>query len=67
LEEEISQTELQLAEIRRRLLDPASFLDPVAGAELGRYHDSLEGALADLYERWAGTTSPAATQAHDNR
>jgi hypothetical protein len=45
--------EAELAETRQRLLDPASFADPAAGAELGRQHDRLEGALAELYDRWA--------------
>ena len=53
LEQEIAQVEAQLAETRQRLRDPASFADPAAGAELGREHDRLEGALAELYDRWA--------------
>jgi len=53
LEQEIARVEAELSETRQRLLDPASFADPAAGAELGRQHDRLEGALADLYERWA--------------
>lgn len=53
LEQEIATVEAELAATRGRLLDPASFSDPVAGAELGREHDRLEGALAELYERWA--------------
>ena len=55
LEQEIARVEAELAETRQRLLDPASFADPVAGAELGRQHDRLEGALAELYDRWADT------------
>jgi ATP-binding cassette, subfamily F, member 3 len=55
LEQEIARVEAELAEARQRLLDPASFADPAAGAELGRQHDRLEGALAELYERWAGS------------
>jgi len=53
LEQEIASVEAELAAVRQRLLDPASFADPQAGAELGRQHDRLEGALADLIERWA--------------
>ncbi|MBV8529582.1 MAG: ABC-F family ATP-binding cassette domain-containing protein, partial [Candidatus Dormibacteraeota bacterium] len=53
LEEEIARVEAELAATRQRLLDPASFTDPAAGAELGREHDRLEGALAELYDRWA--------------
>jgi ATP-binding cassette subfamily F protein 3 len=53
LEQEIAQAEAELAATRQRLLDPSSFADPAAGAELGRQHDRLEGALAELYERWA--------------
>jgi hypothetical protein len=39
--------------VRRRLTDPATFADPLTGAETGREHDRLVGALADLYERWS--------------
>ena len=53
LESEIAETEAALAETRRRLLDPATFSDPAVGAEVGREHDRLTGALAELYERWA--------------
>ena len=52
LEAEIAQTEAALSEARQRLLDPETFRDPAIGAELGREHDRLEGALAELYERW---------------
>jgi hypothetical protein len=52
LESEIADTEAALAETRRRLLDPATFSDPAVGAEVGREHDRLTGALAELYERW---------------
>jgi ATP-binding cassette, subfamily F, member 3 len=55
LEQEIARVESELADTRQRLLDPSSFVDPAAGAELGRQHDRLEGALAELYERWAAT------------
>jgi ATP-binding cassette, subfamily F, member 3 len=55
LEQEIARVEAELAETRQRLLDPASFATPAAGAELGRQHDRLEGALAELYERWSET------------
>jgi ATP-binding cassette, subfamily F, member 3 len=55
LEEEIARVEAELAETRQLLLDPASFADPAAGAELGRQHDRLEGALAELYDRWSET------------
>jgi ATP-binding cassette subfamily F protein 3 len=53
LEAEITQIETALAETRLRLLDPATFRDPGVGAEVGREHDRLTGALAELYERWA--------------
>ncbi len=53
LETEIAEVEAALAETRRRLLDPATFSDPAVGAEVGREHDRLTGALADLYDRWA--------------
>ena len=54
LEQEIARVEAELRETRQRLLDPANFANPAEGAELGRQHDRLEGALAELYERWAG-------------
>jgi ATP-binding cassette subfamily F protein 3 len=58
LEEEIAATEAQLKLARNRLLDPETFADVEGGAEAGREHDRLTGALAELYERWealAGT------------
>jgi ATP-binding cassette subfamily F protein 3 len=58
LEEEIAATEAQLKVARNRLLDPETFADVEGGAEAGREHDRLTGALAELYERWealAGT------------
>jgi len=54
LEAEIAEIETALAQTRQLLLDPATFADPVVGAEVGREHDRLTGALAELYERWAG-------------
>jgi ATP-binding cassette subfamily F protein 3 len=59
LEEEIAATEAQLRVARNRLLDPETFADVESGAEAGREHDRLTGALAELYERWealAGTS-----------
>jgi len=53
LEAEITQVETALAETRMRLLDPATFRAPGVGAEVGREHDRLTGALAELYDRWA--------------
>jgi len=53
LEAEIAEVEAALAEARRRLLDPETFRDPQVGAEAGREHDRLTGALAELYDRWA--------------
>jgi ATP-binding cassette subfamily F protein 3 len=53
LESEIAETEAALAETRQRLLDPTTFSDPAVGAAVGREHDRLTGALAELYERWA--------------
>jgi ATP-binding cassette, subfamily F, member 3 len=52
LEEEIAATEAQLKVARNRLLDPQTFADVERGAEAGREHDRLTGALAELYERW---------------
>jgi len=52
LEGEIASTEERLAELRRRLSDPATYADPRAGAESGREHDRVAAALAALYERW---------------
>jgi ATP-binding cassette, subfamily F, member 3 len=52
LEEEIAATEEQLKVARNRLLDPQTFADVESGAEAGREHDRLTGALAELYERW---------------
>ncbi len=52
LEEEIAATEAELQLARTRLLDPQTFADVQTGAEAGRAHDRLSGALAELYERW---------------
>jgi ATP-binding cassette, subfamily F, member 3 len=52
LEEEIAATEAELELARSRLLDPETFADAQTGAEAGRAHDRLSGALAELYERW---------------
>jgi ATPase subunit of ABC transporter with duplicated ATPase domains len=52
LEEEIAAAEAELALARNRLLDPETFADAQTGAEAGRVHDRLSGALAELYERW---------------
>jgi ATP-binding cassette, subfamily F, member 3 len=53
LEAQIAAAEAELAEVRRRLLDSATFADRELAAEAGREHDRLIGALADLYDRWA--------------
>jgi ATP-binding cassette subfamily F protein 3 len=52
LEVEIAATEAELEVARNRLLDPETFADVQTGAEAGRTHDRLSGALAELYERW---------------
>ncbi len=52
LEEEIAATEAELKLARNRLLDPDTFADVETGAQAGREHDRLSGALAELYERW---------------
>ncbi|MGH7723745.1 MAG: ABC-F family ATP-binding cassette domain-containing protein [Candidatus Dormibacteria bacterium] len=52
LEEEIAAIEAELKVARNRLLDPDTFADLERGAEAGREHDRLSGALAELYERW---------------
>jgi hypothetical protein len=53
LESDIAGVEAELAEVRRRLADPATFADPATGAGAGREHERLVGALAELYERWS--------------
>jgi ATP-binding cassette subfamily F protein 3 len=53
LEDDIAGVETELAEVRRRLGDPSTFADPATGAEAGREHERLVGALAELYERWS--------------
>ncbi len=52
LEEEIAAIETELKVARNRLLDPDTFADLETGAQAGRDHDRLSGALAELYERW---------------
>jgi len=58
LEQQILEVEAQLAGVKAQLLDPATFAEPARGAEVGREHDRLTGALAELYEQWA-ETAPA--------
>jgi len=53
LERQIAEVEAQLADVKERLLDPTTFADAQRGAETGREHDRLSGALAELYDRWA--------------
>ncbi|TMD02528.1 MAG: ABC-F family ATP-binding cassette domain-containing protein, partial [Chloroflexi bacterium] len=53
LEGDIAGVEAELAEVRRLLADPSTFADPAVGAEAGREHDRLVGALDELYERWS--------------
>jgi ATP-binding cassette subfamily F protein 3 len=57
LEVEIAALEARLTALRAQLLDPATFTEPARGAEIGREHDRLSGALAELYERWAAAPS----------
>ncbi|MBV8195379.1 MAG: ABC-F family ATP-binding cassette domain-containing protein [Candidatus Dormibacteraeota bacterium] len=52
LERQIAEAESRLATLRALLLEPATFADPASGAEAGREHDRVSGALAELYERW---------------
>jgi ATP-binding cassette subfamily F protein 3 len=59
LEAEIADLEGALAEARRRLLDTDTFRDPQVGAEAGREHERLSGALAELYERWTQSAGEA--------
>jgi ATP-binding cassette, subfamily F, member 3 len=59
LETDIAAAEAELAAVRRRLGDPATFADPGAGAQAGRDHDRLVGALAELYDRWSEMADPA--------
>jgi ATP-binding cassette, subfamily F, member 3 len=59
LEADIAAAEAELAEMRRRLGDPATFADPGAGARTGREHDRLVGTLAELYDRWSEMADPA--------
>ena len=44
---------------RNRLLDPDTFATVEGGAEAGREHDRLTGALAELYERWEEAAASA--------
>jgi ATPase subunit of ABC transporter with duplicated ATPase domains len=59
LEEEIATIEAELKVTRARLLDPDTFADLQTGAQAGRDHDRLSGALADLYERWESLAGSA--------
>jgi ATP-binding cassette subfamily F protein 3 len=59
LEEEIATIEAELKVTRARLLDPDTFADVETGAQAGRDHDRLSGALAELYERWESLAGSA--------
>ena len=59
IEEEIAAIETELKAARNRLLDPDTFADIETGAEVGREHDRLSGALAELYERWEALAGSA--------
>jgi ATP-binding cassette, subfamily F, member 3 len=59
VEEEIAAIEAALKVARSRLLDPDTFADIETGAEVGREHDRLSGALAELYERWEALAGSA--------
>jgi hypothetical protein len=58
LEAEIAGLERALGEARQRLRDPETFRDPAVGAAAGLEHDRLNGALAELYERWSEMSDP---------
>jgi ATP-binding cassette, subfamily F, member 3 len=62
LEKQIAEVEAQLETVKAQLLDPATFADPERGAEAGREHDRLTGALAELYDRW---TAASASEGED--
>lgn len=53
LEAEIATVEGELVLVRQQLLDTATFSEPRRAAAVGVEHDRLQGALAELYERWA--------------
>jgi len=57
LEKHIAEVEAQLEIVKAQLLDPATFADPARGAEVGREHDRLSGALAELYDRWSAAST----------
>jgi ATP-binding cassette, subfamily F, member 3 len=59
VEAEIGAIEAELKVARNRLLDPDTFADIEIGAEVGREHDRLSGALAELYERWEALAGSA--------
>ncbi len=57
LERQIADVEAELEAVKAQLLDPATFADPERGAAVGREHDRLTGALAELYDHWAAEAS----------
>ena len=61
LETQITEAEQELSTLREQLMQPETFADPARGAAIGREHDRVQGALAELYERWeALAASPTA-------
>lgn len=59
MERQIAEVEAQLEAVKAQLLDPATFADPARGAEAGREHDRLTGALAELYDQWTAVAATA--------
>ena len=63
LELQIAEAEAQLQAVKTKLLDPDTYSDPRRGADAGREHDRLTGALAELYEQWAAVESAGGANA----
>ena len=52
LEKAISELEIMLGELERRINDPASHADPTASRKLGEEHEQMKAALDKAYQDW---------------
>jgi ATP-binding cassette subfamily F protein 3 len=52
LERDLGRAEAEVAELQRRLADPATYDDPETVRELARRHDAAKDAAAALMDEW---------------
>ena len=52
IEKEISEMEIDLAQLECRINDPASHEDPLQSRQLGEEHERVKAALEEAYRTW---------------